>query len=607
MLAASEAARREPIAIVGAGCRFPGGARDLESLWRLLETGADAVGEPPADRWESPSTPYAMTGGFLESVETFDPVLFGISDAEAEAMDPQQRLLLEVCWEALEDAAIAADGLVGSRTGVYVGMNSDDYALLVTRANAGATPPLVGLGSARAIAAGRLAHVLGLQGPAMQLDTMCSSSLVAIHLACQALRAGSIDAALAGGVNLMLSPEHTIATGELGVLSASGRCRSFSADADGYVRGEGCGVVVLERLAHARAAGHRVLAVIRGSDANHGGRSNGLTAPNGAAQRTAIRRALDDAGVAPESIQYVEAQGTGTPLGDSIELAAIGDALTGARREALVVGTIKSNIGHLEAASGVASVLKTVVALGHGRIPANLHFRAPNPHVAWGALGLEVATATRAWPIGDGARRASINAFGMSGTNVHLVLEEAPSDARALEAAASRDRELVLLSAMSASALRRRAADLHAWLSREATGSLADIAHTLRVGRVHLPHRLAVIATTRTELAEALAEIGAGKVPERTWLGEASGAPLRDDGGAEASLEALAARYVRGARIVDGASSGVGDGPRTRIALPTYPFERRPFWLPLLARPRPRVHDLERRRRARTRRGDPGW
>ena len=384
-LAEAETLRCEPIAIVGMGIRFPGGARDAESFAQLLWSGGDAVTEIPADRWSldalydaDPDAPGKMTtrhGAFLEQVDQFDAEFFGISPREAASMDPQQRLMLEVSWEALEDAGHAPARLGGTRTGVYLGIANNDYGRALF-----AHPELIdayfSTGNAYSVAAGRLSYFLGLHGPSIAVDTACSSSLVALHLACQGLRLGECDLALAGGVNLILTPELNINFSKARMMAPDGRCKTFDAAADGYVRGEGCAIVVLRRLADALADGDRILAVMRGSAVNQDGRSGGLTAPNGPAQEAVIRAALEIAEIDPGAIGYIEAHGTGTALGDPIEVGALG-AVFGKRarsRAPLMIGSVKTNIGHLEAAAGIAGLIKVVLGLQRREIPPNLHF-----------------------------------------------------------------------------------------------------------------------------------------------------------------------------------------------------------------------------------------
>ena len=372
-------------------------------------------------------------GGFLEDVDRFDPSFFGISPREAVSIDPQQRLLLETTWEAIERAGLPADGLAGSATGVYVGICGNDYQSMMLARGVESLDLYTFLGSAHSASVGRLSYWLGLQGPNMAVDTACSSSLVAVHLACQALRSGECTAALAGGVNLLLTPELTVHFSRLRVLSPTGRCHTFSADADGFVRSEGCGMLVLKRLSEAERDGDPILAVIRGSAVNQDGRSQGLAAPNGPAQEAVIRQALAQAGVSPASIGYVETHGTGTPLGDPIEVQALGAVLGEGRaaEDPLRIGSVKTNIGHTESAAGVAGLIKVVLALSHARIPRSLHFTEPNPHIAWSELPVRVASEAAPWERNGVPRRAGVSSFGISGTNAHVVLEEAPVGQRA--------------------------------------------------------------------------------------------------------------------------------------------------------------------------------
>ncbi|MEF7613129.1 SDR family NAD(P)-dependent oxidoreductase [Aquincola sp. MAHUQ-54] len=524
--AAAQQGVDEPIAIVGMACRFPGGADTPEAFWRLLDGGIDAVSEVPprawdAARWHDPSGDHAgmvtRHGAFLsdDEVQGFDPQCFGITPRDAERMDPQQRLLLEVAHEAMENAGLAPFAQKGTQgghaTGVIVGTGFDDYA---RRHVASGDPTRIdaagALGTHRAIAAGRVAYVFGLQGPTLQLDTTCSSSLLAVHLACQALRSREAERMIAGGVNLMLAPEPSVGFSRLGALSADGRCRTFDADAGGYARGEGCGLVVLERLADAQAAGRPVLAVLRGSAVNHDGASNGLTAPSGPAQVAVIRAALARAGLTPSDVQYVEAHGTATPLGDPIELLALQEAYAGTERAApLWVGSVKTNIGHLEAAAGVAGLIKAVLSLHHGRLPAHLHLRTPSPRVPWERLALRVPRASTAWPDTEGPRRAGVSSFGMSGTNVHVVVEAAPPAAApaAGDAPASRV-QLFPIAARHAAALQAQAASLARWLEAPKPGLSPDaLAHALGQTRSHGPFRRAFVAgsvdTLRASLAAA--------------------------------------------------------------------------------------------------------
>ena len=524
---ASAEGGREPIAVVGMGCRFPGGADDPQSYWELLSRGVDAVGEIPRSRWDAdayydpdPDAPGKMStrwGGFLDDVDRFDPQFFGISPREAVSMDPQQRLLLEVAWEALENAGAAPDRLSGSQTGVFVGICNNDYSHLVdgpTRERR--IEPYSGTGSAFSVASGRISYVLGLNGPNLPVDTACSSSLVAVHLACQSLLGGECRMALAGGVNLLLAPEAMIYFSKVRAMAADGRCKTFDASADGYVRGEGCGLVVLKRLADAVSDGDRVLAVIRGSAVNHDGRSNGLTAPSGRAQEAVIRQALSSAGIRPDQVGYVEAHGTGTPLGDPIEVNALGAALGSGRSAGrpLMIGSAKTNLGHLEAAAGIAGLIKVVLALENEAVPPHLHLGRVNPHISLDKLPISIPTELTPWTAGAERRLAGVSSFGFSGTNAHLVVEEPPA---ASSAVSDVDRPLhtLALSAKTPEAL-HDLADRFARHTAEHSGpgrqqSPADICFTANTGRSQFDHRLAAVGRTADELSQALSTYVAGR------------------------------------------------------------------------------------------------
>ncbi|MCK6525788.1 AMP-binding protein, partial [Myxococcota bacterium] len=421
------AAAQEPIAVIGLAARLPG-ADSPEALRALLYEGRDAVGVVPPGRWDgAPGAELApKAGGFLSQVEGFDARFFGVAPREALAMDPQQRLLLEVSWEALERAGIPANSLAGRSVGVYVGVSASDWETRHLRSGQPARlDPWSATGSALSAAAGRLAYTLDLRGPAMAIDTACSSSLVAIHLACRALRDGDCAMALAGGVNLMLSPELSLCFARMGALSPTGRCRAFDDGADGYVRGEGVGVVVLKPLSAAQRDGDRVLGVLLGSAVNQDGRSHGFTAPNGEAQTAVIRAAMADAGVSPAEVLAVEAHGTGTPLGDPIEIEALAAALGEGRAEPLRVGSVKANIGHLEAAAGVAGLIKALITLGEPTLPPQLHLSAPSHRIPWATLGVEARAEASPWP--PGRRVIGVSGFGITGTNAHVILAAAPA------------------------------------------------------------------------------------------------------------------------------------------------------------------------------------
>ncbi len=536
-IATLEAAAREPIAVIGLGCRVPGGADDAESFWQLLSEGRDATGPIPAGRWDvdayfdaDPETPGKIAtrrGGFLSKVDEFDPTFFGITRREAQGMDPQQRLLLEVCWEALEHAGQSPDRLQRTATGVYVGLAGSDYAYLqLGTADRALLDAHFASGIAHSVASGRISYLLGLQGPSLTIDTACSSSLVAIHLACQALRAGDCRMALAGGVNLILGPDIYIALSHARMLAPDGRCKTFDASADGFARGEGCGVIVLKRLSDAQADGDRILAVIRGSAVNQDGPSSGLTAPNGPAQEAVIRDALARAGVAPREVGYIEAHGTGTQLGDPLEVTALASVF-GADREAsqpLWIGSLKTNVGHLESAAGVAGLIKIVLSLQHRELPAHLHFTKPSPHIGWSDFPVRVPTQRMPWEPIDGRRIAGVSSFGFSGTNAHIVLEEAPVAASAapvssLTATAPRTSSstapaassLFILSARDATslvALARRYAEAFARLPES---SLQDVCFTAATSRASHPQRAAILTNSMAQLRERLLALAEGR------------------------------------------------------------------------------------------------
>ncbi len=508
---------REPIAIVGVGLRLPGGVVDLAGFERLLFSGTDAITPIPASRWdlsrlydEDPDAPGKMTtrfGGFLEDVDRFDAEFFGISPREAASMDPQQRLLLEVAWQAIEDAGHSPASLAGTRTGVYLGIANGDYGRALF-ADPEAIDAYVSTGNAYSVAAGRISYFLGLLGPAVAIDTACSSSLVALHLACQGLRGGDCDLALIGGVNLVLTPELNINFSKARMMAPDGRCKTFDAAADGYVRGEGCAVIVARRLSDALADGDRVLGVIRGSAINQDGKSGGLTAPNGPAQEAVIRAALAQAGVSGREIGVVEAHGTGTSLGDPIEVGALSAVLCSERdpSQPLVIGSVKTNFGHLEAAAGVAGLLKLLVALSRREIPPSLHFQTPNPLIDW-TPPIRVATATEPWPEIGGRRLAGLSSFGFSGTNSHVILEAPPPrvPAEAASQTPRRPLELLALSARSEASLRELAQSYQQRLEQEPDESLADFCFTASAGRAQLEHRLAIVGKDARELSQGLA------------------------------------------------------------------------------------------------------
>ncbi|MBC7840741.1 MAG: acyltransferase domain-containing protein [Gemmatimonadaceae bacterium] len=521
-LAQRDAERHEPIAIVGMAVRAPGDVADPAAFWELLRNGRDAITEAPADRWDNatlfdadPDAPGKVAtkfGGFLRDVDQFDAPFFGLSRREAESMDPQHRLLLEVTWGALEHAGIAPDHLMGSDAGFFLGISNSDYWRALY-ADADAIDVYAGTGGALSVAAGRLAYFLGAHGPTLCVDTACSSSLVSLHLACQSLRLGETSLAVAGGVSLILSPEGTINFSKARMLAPDGRCKSFDALADGYVRSDGCAMLVLKTLSTARADGDRVLAVIRGSALNQDGRSNGITAPNGVAQEAVMRRALSDAGVDPHAVHYVEAHGTGTSLGDPIELRALG-AVYGDGRDAadpLVVGTVKTNLGHLEAAAGVMGVVKAVLALQHEWIPAHLHAPNPTSLIDWSAQHLRLPAADgEAWPRGNQPRTVAVSSFGFSGTNAHIILAEGDATAAEDERPA-RPVHLIPLSARTPDALRAVAASYASLLDGPHAPLLTDVAYSAATTRAQLRWaRHVVVARDATEAQRSLRHVSDG-------------------------------------------------------------------------------------------------
>ncbi|MGY4742901.1 SDR family NAD(P)-dependent oxidoreductase [Streptomyces sp. ATMOS53] len=516
----------EPIAIVGIGCRYPGGVTDAESLWDLVAAGRDAIGEHPADRgWDTDGlydpTPGELgkissrNGGFLYDAADFDAGFFGLSPREATAMEPQQRLLLEVSWEAIEHAGIDPDTLRGTSTGVFAGVISQEYGPRLHQASDDVAGHAF-MGTALSVASGRVAYTLGLEGPAITLDTACSSSLVAIHQACQALRDDDCELALAGGVTVMSGPGVLVEFSRQRVLSPDGRCKAFSASADGIGLAEGVGMVVLERLSDATANGHPVLAVIRGSAVNQDGASNGLSAPSGSAQQRVIRHALANAGLTPQDIDVIEAHGTGTRLGDPIEAHALLAAYGRERPEErpVLLGSVKSNIGHTQAAAGVAGLIKLVMALRHGRLPRSIHIDAPSPHINWSSGAVRLLTEQQDWPDADNRpRRAAVSSFGVSGTNSHLILEQAPAPADLADLASGRRADpstevMWTVSAKTGTALRAQAARLRRHLVDRPDLGPVDVAHALATTRSRFAHRAVAWGRSRDELLEALGALG---------------------------------------------------------------------------------------------------
>jgi myxalamid-type polyketide synthase MxaE and MxaD len=527
-LDAAERAAHEPIAVIGLSCRFPGGANDPDSFWKLLQEGKDAITEVPRARWDidafydpDPDAPGKMNsrfGGFLESVdfEGFDAQFFRTAPREAASMDPQQRLLLEVAWEALERAG-QTQALTRSSTGVFVGIGMNDYSQVQLRSgDPSRIDPYTAAGNFLCFAAGRISFLLGLQGPCLALDTACSSSLVAIHLACQSLRAGECETALAGGVQLILSPEPTIAIARTRALAPDGRCKTFDARADGFVRGEGCGIVVLKRLSDAVAAADNILGVIRGSAVNHDGPSAGLTVPNGTAQENVIRQALKAANVFPHQIGYVEAHGTGTALGDPIEMRALGAVLSSGRPKdrRFVVGSVKTNFGHLEAAAGMAGFIKVILSLQHREIPPHLHVQRVNPHISLEDIPATIPSAAMQWPDVDGRCIAGVSSFGASGTNAHIIVEEYAKPRQEDSFIGSARPHVLPLSARSPEALDATVRSWAEFLGREHTSgshAFGDICRTAATRRTHHEFRLSLVAPSSDDAARCLSKYLAGE------------------------------------------------------------------------------------------------
>ncbi len=513
-----EAVVHEPLAIVGASCRLPG-ANSLDEYWQLLESGKNAIREVPADRWpidtyydpdpDQPGKVSTRRGGFIENIDLFDADFFGISPVEAEAIDPAQRIMLELAQVALDDAGLVAQDLAGSKTGVFVGACGGDYGRMML-GHEHALGAYTSTGGANSAIANRISYVYDFRGPSLVLDTACSSSLVALHVACQSLRRQESDVALAGGVNVILDPAWTISFSKFRMMAPDGACKTFDERADGFVRSEGGGWVVLKRLSDARRDRDRIYAVVRGTATNQDGHTNGLTAPNGLAQREVIRAALADANLSASRVTFVEAHGTGTPLGDPIEVEALG-ALYGAKREPgsrCALGSVKTNIGHLEAAAGIAGVLKTMLALSRQRMPKNLHFKRLNPRIELGD-GLEVLADAKEWS--DDERFGAVSAFGFGGTNAHAILASF-ADTPTPDSARDAETRILTLSAKSREALRERAADLQSFIESE-TPDVDALCHTNNARRSHYEHRAAIVFDTLADVTASLRNVDEGSMP----------------------------------------------------------------------------------------------
>ena len=582
---------RDPIAVVGFGCRFPG-AESPEAYWDLLCDGADATSEIPPDRWDvdafydpKPGTPgkmYTRRGGFLKDIDQFDPLFFRIMPKEAVQIDPQQRLLLEVAWEALEHAGLAPKSLVGSSTAVFVGISTSDYHdLQINRPSS--KEAFFGTGNAFCIAANRISYLFDFRGPSEAIDTACSSSLVAIHRACESLHDGESDLALAGGVNLILAPTNSIVFSQARMMASDGRCKTFDAGADGYGRGEGCGIVVLKRFNDAIKDRNRIFSVIRGSAVNQDGRGNGLTAPNGPAQEQVILKALKNAGVKPSEIGYVEAHGTGTILGDPIEIQALSHVLEekGDSSNPCFIGSCKTNFGHLEAAAGIASFIKTILCLQNKQIPPHLHFQKLNPHISLEKSRLAIPIQRTPWPSSERPRIAGVSAFGFGGTNAHAILQEAPREPSTRNEA-KRGRHLLTLSGRSQVALQDLVQRYERYLETHPDVPISDICFTSNTGRSHFEYRLAIIAGSSTDLSMKLRTHRIGGISPDFFHGVAAKKspkkiePVQATGDRESLLKLLGENFVQG-NSIDWKDFYQGTHHQT-VVLPTYPFQRQRYW-----------------------------
>ena len=549
----------EPIAIIGLGCRFPGHSKTPEQFWELLKNGIDGISDIPADRFDiddyydpepgKPNKIITKKGAFIDDIDLFDPSFFGISPIEAAVMDPQQRLLLHVTWEALESTGIAPESLKNSLTGVFIGVSSNEYGSLISKNTANLSPNF-GSGNALNALSGRISYCFGLQGPSLIVDTACSSSLVSLHLACNSLLADDCKLAIAGGVNIILDPTSYIALSLGQMLSPEGHCKTFDANADGYARGEGIGVLILKRLSEAKRDGDRILAVIRASAVNQDGPSSGLTVPNGVAQAKLIRKALKLAKLNPQDISFVEAHGTGTSLGDPIEVGAIAEVYGESRspENPLWIGSVKSNIGHLESAAGMSSMIKMILALNHQSIPGNLHFQNLNPKIDLQSIPAKIVTELTPWIVKEGQKRiAGISGFGFTGTNAHVILEEAPKIEPKITEIEERPLHILTLSAKTQAALDELIINYQVFLS-STKAELPNICYTANTGRNHEQYRMAVVAKDLDELHSKIdkAHFIKGEAQEKKDYKIPDATSASDW---EKLLNDLALAYTTGARV----------------------------------------------------------
>jgi acyl transferase domain-containing protein/acyl carrier protein len=586
----------EPIAIIGMGCRFPGDVNTPEEYWDLLKNGMEGIVEIPKDRWDSdafydsnPDTPGKMNtkcGGFIKDVDLFDPGFFGIVPREAITMDPQQRLLLEVCWEALENAGIVPEKLRESSTGVYVGIGQADYAHLeASMLNIEDINPYVATGGGLSFAAGRISYVLGLQGPCMAIDTTCSSSLVTIHMACQSLRLNECNLALAGGVQIILTPEVGVLLTKTRVLSTKGKCSAFSQEADGFVRGEGCGMIALKRLSDAIKDGDNIMALIRGGAVNHDGKSSGLTVPNGRSQQAVIRQALANAKLNPNDISYVEAHGTGTLLGDPIEVDALGQVFNTNRpkENPLLIGSVKTNIGHLESAAGIASLIKVVMALQHKKLPPSLNCSSLSEYIPWEKLSVKVVDQLTDWNVHNRSRIAGISSFGLSGTNAHIIVEEGIKNNKAIPSNGP-EFSLLTLSAKSEEALKSQIALYIKFFNENKNANFSDVCFTANTCRSHFKNRLALIASSVNEAENILTKLKSDGFSNKIKV-HVSMSALEDQGEISSPPEINSGQVLGrlGGLFISGEDINwldfYKDFKFNKVKLPTYPFQRKRYWV----------------------------
>ena len=586
---AADAASREPIAIVGMALRMPGGISTPEAFWKVIEEGKSCVTEVPTERWNideffsaDPTSAGKMSsryGAFLDDIDKFDAEFFGISPREAEKMDPQHRLLVEVAWESLEDAGITPAEIAGSQAGVYLGLSNSDYGRMLL-SDAAEIDPHSAAGGALSIAAGRLSYFFNLRGASMVVDTACSSSLVALHLACASLRADETDLAIVGGANLILLPETSVGFSRSRMLAADGRCKTFDRDADGYVRGEGCVAIILMKVSDALRSGRRIHALCRGSAINQDGKSAGLTAPNGPSQENVVRAALKSAGIAPADVAYVECHGTGTALGDPIEVQALANVFTEGRTpdDPLRIGSVKANVGHLEAAAGLAGLVKTILAFEHSALPGQINVDHLNPYVAWDEMPIEVVRSNTEWKRGRVPRIAGVSSFGFSGTNAHVVIQEAPCDDIAYTGSNFAS-EVFCLSARTTEALHDLAERYEFWLETNEQ-RLCDICFTANAGRAHHQQRIALLSVDVDELKGQLrAWLDRREFHSKAVMVESivEQEQTNNTDGRDSSMRSVQERYLRGDKI--DWTDIYKDRKFRIVSLPHYPFQRKSYWL----------------------------